>query len=89
MLPADLGRRERLVWCLLMRLAWSNPQPPPKGTGTPAPLVLLPGGTRVPQSLAPPRVNLALAIEAHLAGGDGLTDDEFVLLFATGHASGD
>jgi hypothetical protein len=29
-------------------------------------------------------VNLASAIERHLAGDDRLTDDEFVVLYATG-----
>jgi hypothetical protein len=34
----------------------------------------------------PPRrpMNLAVAIERHLAGQDGLTDDQFVRLFAKG-----
>jgi hypothetical protein len=36
----------------------------------------------------PPRprrpMNLAVAIERHLAGQDGLTDDQFVTLFAKG-----
>ena len=34
----------------------------------------------------PPRrpMNLAVAIERHLAGEDGLTDDQFVRLFAKG-----
>jgi hypothetical protein len=36
----------------------------------------------------PPRprrpMNLAVAIEQHLAGQDGLTDDQFVRLFAKG-----
>jgi hypothetical protein len=36
-----------------------------------------PSGTR-------PRVNLALAIERHLTGQDGLSDEEFVVLHATG-----
>jgi hypothetical protein len=30
------------------------------------------------------RVNLAHAIERHLAGGDGLTDEQFSFLHATG-----
>jgi hypothetical protein len=29
-------------------------------------------------------MNLAVAIERHLAGQDGLTDDQFVRLFAKG-----
>jgi hypothetical protein len=33
-----------------------------------------------------PRVNLARAIERHLAGEDGLSDEQFLLLFATGFA---
>jgi hypothetical protein len=31
-----------------------------------------------------PRINLAQAIERHLAGDDGLTDQQFVVLHATG-----
>ena len=31
-----------------------------------------------------PKVNLALAIEHHLSGQDGLSDEEFVVLHATG-----
>jgi len=34
------------------------------------------------------RVNFAVAIERHLAGDDRLTDDEFVVLYATGQARG-
>lgn len=33
---------------------------------------------------APRKVNLAQAIERHLAGGDGLTDQQFAMLHATG-----
>jgi hypothetical protein len=32
----------------------------------------------------PARVNLAHAIERHLSGQDGLTEKEFVVLYATG-----
>src|SRR5687768_11439529 len=39
-----------------------------------------------PATPAPPRVNLAQAIERHLAGQDGLSDDQFLLLYATGLA---
>ena len=53
------------------------------------------GGSRFPPYLRlvwsnptppPPRrpMNLAVAIERHLAGQDGLTDDQFVRLFAKG-----
>jgi hypothetical protein len=31
-----------------------------------------------------PKVNLAHAVERHLAGGDGLTDEQFIVLHATG-----
>jgi hypothetical protein len=34
--------------------------------------------------LARRRIDLARAIERHLAGGDGLTDEEFVTWHATG-----
>ena len=38
-----------------------------------------------PTALTVPRkVNLAHAIERHLAGGDGLSDEQFVVLHATG-----
>jgi hypothetical protein len=38
-----------------------------------------------PTPPAPRRpLNLAVAIERHLAGADGLTDDQFVTLFAKG-----
>jgi hypothetical protein len=33
-------------------------------------------------------VNLALAIERHLEGGDGLTDEQFAALHATGSLPG-
>ena len=39
-----------------------------------------------PEALRPPRVNLAQAIERHLAGLDGLSDEQFLLLYATGLA---
>ena len=31
-----------------------------------------------------PKVNLAVAVERHLCGGDGLTDEQFIVLHATG-----
>jgi hypothetical protein len=31
-----------------------------------------------------PKVNLAHAVERHLAGTDGLTDEQFIVLHATG-----
>jgi hypothetical protein len=34
-----------------------------------------------------PKVNLALAIERHLSGQDGLSDEEFVVLHATGRSA--
>jgi len=42
-----------------------------------------------PSLAVPPRVriNFARAIERHLAGEDGLTDKEFVVLHATGRAA--
>lgn len=39
-----------------------------------------------PEAPRPPRVNLAQAIERHLAGTDGLTDEQFLVLYATGLA---
>jgi hypothetical protein len=53
------------------------------------------GGSRFPAYIrlvwsnpTPPaprkKLNLAVAIERHLAGADGLTDDQFVTLFAKG-----
>ena len=53
------------------------------------------GGSRFPAYLRlvwsnptppPPRrpMNLAVAIERHIAGQDGLTDEQFVVLFAKG-----
>ena len=52
-------------------------------------LVLLPPAAagvaaRARQGLAVARVNLAHAIETHLAGRDGLSEDDFVSLFACG-----
>lgn len=34
--------------------------------------------------MPPRRINLAHAIERHLSGGDGLTDEQFAVLYATG-----
>jgi hypothetical protein len=39
-----------------------------------------------PTRRPPQRVNLAAAIERHLAGGDGLSDEQFSRWYATGRA---
>jgi hypothetical protein len=53
-----------------LRLEWSRPETPRRPTA-PQPL-----GGRPAQ--AAPGTNLALAIESHLAGADGLSDDDFL-----------
>ena len=37
-----------------------------------------------PERPTPPRIDLARAIEQHLSGEDGLTDEQFLCLYATG-----
>jgi hypothetical protein len=69
-----------------MKLAWTNPAPPEHPSDERARLTLVPAAAPRPPR---PRVNLAVAIASHLAGGDGLSDDEFAILFATGRASGE
>ncbi len=61
----------------MLRLAWTNPtEPAAPRAAAPLALVAAPLPLRA-------RVNLALAIEGHLAG-DGRSDAEFAALFATG-----
>jgi len=40
--------------------------------------------SRPPAPPRRPKVNLAVAVERHLSGGDGLTDEQFIVLYATG-----
>jgi hypothetical protein len=49
--------------------------------------VLLPPVTPAERLASGRRVDLAIAIATHLAGHDGLSDDEFVGLFARGRAA--
>jgi type IV secretory pathway protease TraF len=76
-----------------LRLAAFNPEVSPGRAATRGALVLLPPPTvaAVAQARAgrvPPRIDLAVAIAAHLAGEDGLTGEEFVSLFALGRLPG-
>lgn len=73
-----------------LRLAWHNPLVAGTG-GARAALVLLPPAPPLPPAArvaARRRLDLAVAIETHLAGHDGMTDDEFVDLFALGRCPG-
>ena len=68
-----------------LRLAWENPLPVVRAAEEVTPtLALLPPPP--PRAPAPPRprLNLAVAIEAHLSGRDGLTEEDFLVLFARG-----
>jgi hypothetical protein len=65
-----------------LRLVWSQPASRPQPPRRPAHPVAAPAAR--PQARF--RVNFAVAIERHLAGDDRLTDDEFVVLYATGQA---
>jgi hypothetical protein len=72
-----------------LRLAWHNPAAL-AASGARAALVLLPPPAPLPPAVrvaAGRRLDLAVAIEIHLSGHDGLSDGEFVDLFARGRAA--
>lgn len=67
-----------------LRLAWSNPQPAERvgATAGERRLGLVPPPHPAGSGARP--LNLAWAIERHLAGEDGLTEEEFLALYARG-----
>jgi hypothetical protein len=76
----------------MLSLASFNPEAERRPGAERAALVLLPPAAavtaaRARQGVPARRVNLAFAIETHLAGRDGLTEPEFVTLFAGGRIS--
>ena len=65
-----------------LRLVWFNPLAPERPPETRVELWLVP-----PPAIPSRPVNLALAIERHLSGQDGLTREQFVLVFSGSAAS--